>query len=211
MSNIEPNASQSAAPHHKRRLRFPVIFLCLLALLIVGAAIRGTWADAAPKNPSSSADGIVTQLYSTDGRKQVRCAMVVDRPAEEIWKAVTNYDHFTEIFPLLSSSKAEHEPEGRCHLIGTVTSILGNYTFDVHVAHTESPEKSVASWDEPSGAVTVNRGNWTVVSTGPNKSLVAYSLEAEVSPYPTFMVRNVLLSGQRKVLTALDAWLKKAQ
>ena len=202
-------SNPSEHPHVKKRHLFPIIFLCLLVLVLIAAAVRGTWADASPNNPASAADGIATQLYNADGHKMVRCAMIVDRSPEEVWKVVTDYDHFTQIFPLLVSSKSEQETGGRCHLIATVSSILGNYTFDIHVNHTQSPEKMVASWDEPNGAITVNRGNWTVTPAGGGKTLVAYSLETEVSPYPTFMVRNVLLSGQKKVLIALDEWLKK--
>jgi carbon monoxide dehydrogenase subunit G len=209
LSDAPANSDSPAAPHKHRH--FPFIFLGIIVLLIAAAAVRGTWADSAPKNPASSAEGIVTQLYSSEGHKEVRCAMVVDRPAADVWKTVTDYEHFSEIFPLLKSSRSEREANGRCHLIGTVTSILGDYTFEVHVDHSQSPEKSMAYWDHPSGAVSVDRGNWTVIPAGPDKTLVSYSLEAEVSPYPAFLVRNVLLSGQKKVLIALDAWLKKKQ
>ena len=53
----------------------------LLALLIGIFWIRGSWGSTTEKNPTSSVEGAIVRLFVTpEGRKVVRCAVVIDRP-----------------------------------------------------------------------------------------------------------------------------------
>ena len=171
---------------------------------MIWAVVRGNLTEAAPHTPQSVDDGIVSQLLLTsDGRKEIHCAMIVPAPAERVWATVTDYDHFAEIFPHISASKGAHEADGRWHLTGEVKSLIGRWTMDVHVQQEERGDKFIASWDEPSGALKVNRGNWTVTRQGPEKTLLEYNLELEASPFPGFMVRAVLLDQLKPVMAAV--------
>jgi len=197
---------ETAAPHRiKKRLLIPGIMIGTIVLLIIAAFIRGTWANSQPRDAASSSDGILTTLYQTpDGRKSVRCSRVFDEPIDRVWGVVTDYVHFAEIFPTLATAHIEKDPDGRFHFTGTAQqAVLGKWAFDIHITHAESPSKKVASWDEPGGDATVNRGSWTLTPLGADKTLAVYTLDTEVRKVPAFIVRNALLSRQPLVVQAV--------
>ncbi len=195
------------APHRlKKRVWVPVLLLAVVILALLGAWVRGTWADTEPINPTSSAQGIITQLYQApDGDKQVRCAVLLDHPMRAVWTVITDYDRFAEIFPTLTSASGKPDPEDpdQYHLTGELGSPVGTWTFSTVITHEESAEKCVARWDSPSGSITRNRGSWTLTPAGEGKTLLVYALEVEVRHWPTFLVRNALLSRQRTVVEAV--------
>src|SRR4051794_688583 len=90
----------------RKRILIPGIFIGGVAILLLWGTVRGNWADTQPRNPGSGDDGVVSQLLRTgEGHKQIRCAMIVSAPADRVWAAVTDYDHFAEIFPNITASK----------------------------------------------------------------------------------------------------------
>jgi hypothetical protein len=184
--------------------------LAVLTIVAIGAIIRGTWADTNAKNPTSSAEGSLIQLYRTpDGRKVVRCARVLDYPAEAVWAVVTDYNHFGDIFPHERAVRGERDPDGRYHVTGLAHAWpYGEWPFDVHVTHQEMPQSYVASWDDPGGDLTVNRGSWTVTRLGPDRTLLVFELEMEVRPFPVFFVRNVQLDRLKAMTEAVNTRLK---
>ena len=193
----------------RKRILLPAIAIAMLIVLAGGIWLRGTAASAEEKNPTSSAEGVLTQLYLTqDGRKVVRCAAIVDRPVEEVWKAVTDYGNFGRMFPMLRDVRAGVEADGRSRLQCKVTSIFGAWPVDVRIRH-DTSGKHVASWDEPTGNITVNRGSWTLTPLDPAKTRVIYLLDVEVRPFPDALVRAVLLSRQKTVVEALASHLEK--
>jgi uncharacterized membrane protein len=194
----------------RKRIVLPAVAIAVLILLFGGIWLRGTVASAEEKNPASSTEGVLTQLYlARDGRKVVRCAVVLDRPMEEVWKAVSDYDNFERIFPTIEEVRTNVEPDGRHRLQCNVTSILGTWPIDVRIRHESSPERRTASWDEPTGNVIVNRGSWTLSPADQGKTLVIYTLDVEVRPFPDALVRAVLLSRQKTVVEALARHLDK--
>src|SRR5262245_39708871 len=107
MSTTTPSPTP---PHRRLRKRFlvPAILVGVLLLLLVVAIIRGSWADKVPKDPTGPEEGVICRLYQPpEGPWQVRCAMVLDASPERVWKVVTDYDHFEDIFPTLKSASAE--------------------------------------------------------------------------------------------------------
>src|SRR5215470_11648196 len=131
--NGKPSISPEPA-RIKKRIVIPAIFISVAVLLLIVGTIRGNWTDAEPRNPSSAADGVVTQILRTpEGRKQIRCATIVASSPEQVWKVVTDYDHFSEIFPNIRTSKGVRDPDGRLHLTGEVRSIIGHWPMDLHV------------------------------------------------------------------------------
>src|SRR5437879_12511182 len=90
----------------KKRFAIPTVFIGVVAVLLLWGIIRGNWTDAEKRNPSSPADGVMIQLLrDTAGRKQTRAAVIVSAFPERVWKVVTNYDHFSDVFPTLGTSK----------------------------------------------------------------------------------------------------------
>jgi len=195
-----------------KRIGIPVLLIAMVAGLLLWGTIRGNWTDSEARNPASAADGVVTQLLRTaDGRKPIRAAVVVNVSPDRFWKVVTNYDHFAEIFPNVSASHGVLDPDGRWHVTGEVHSLVGHWPMELHVQHVESPVGCTASWDEPHGVWTVNRGSWGVTQIGPEKTLLQYNLELKVSPFPAFVVRAVLLDQLKTVLRAVANRAERGQ
>jgi uncharacterized membrane protein len=199
-----PETTTPAPPKRvKKRILIPALFMAVVAALLVYAIVRGNWVDDKAQNPASAEDGVMTQiLRRSDGHVELRGAVIVNSAPDRVWKVVTDYDHFSEIFPNISSSKGVRDPDGRWHLTGEVRSIVGRWPMDVHVRHDESTSTKFTSWDEPHGAWTVNRGSWVVTPQAPDRTLLEYDLELKVSPFPDFVVRTVLLSQLKPVLKA---------
>ena len=192
----------------KKRLVVPAAIL-VLALVVIGAIwIRGTAADTIERNPASSAEGVLTQLFhEANGRKVVRCAALLDHPLRRVWSAVTDYAKFETIFPTVRGVRSGVEADGRHRLVCEVTSVLGTWPVDVRIRHQEEPAKHVASWDEPTGDVVVNRGSWTLLPAPGDRTLLVYTLDVEARGFPPFLVRAVLLSRQKTIVEALRSHL----
>jgi hypothetical protein len=209
MATAQPAKPTPSARHLGKRVLLPLTLLVLLAVLVL--VVRGTWADTVPKDPTSSAEGAMSQLYqSPDGRKQVRCARVLDFPATAVWKVVTDYNHFGDIFPYERSVTGELQPDGQWRVRGIAHAWpYGEWPFDVYVTQRETPDGYRASWDNPGGDLTVNRGSWEVTPLqGPAQTLLVLSLEFEVRPFTTFYIRNALLHRLKGMLAAVDTRLR---
>jgi len=196
----------------KKRIVIPAVFIGVVMALLLWETLRGNWTDPQARNPSSAADGLVTQLIRTpEGRKQIRAAVIVSAPPERVWKVVTDYDHFSDVFPNLATSKGVRDLDGRWHVTGEIRSIVGRWPMDLHVRHEESAPRFVASWDEPHGAWKINRGSWGVTPHGARETLLEYNLELRVSPFPDFVVRAVLLDQLKPVMGAVASRVQRDQ
>jgi uncharacterized protein YndB with AHSA1/START domain len=193
---------------HRKRFLIPAVVAALLVLFLIGAIVRGTWADTVAKDPATSAEGVTCQVFQVgDGPKHVRCALVLDHPIEKVWATVTDYDHFTEIFPTLRSAQAERLPTGKTRLTGEALALYGVWSFDILVSEMETPESRIVSWTGSGGNVSVIQGKWTLTPLGPDRTLLVYASQVEVKGFPDWFVRNVLLHRQPKVMAAVAAWL----
>ncbi len=212
MKDIPDSPTAPPPKRVKKRIVVPTVFIGVVTALLVWAAIRGNWTDPQPRNPSSAADAVLTQLLRTaEGRNQIRAAVIVSAPPERIWKVVTDYDHFSEIFANIGTSKGVRDPDGRWRVTGEVRSIVGRWPMDLHVRHEESAGRFIASWDEPHEAWKINRGSWVVTQHGTGETLLEYNLELRVSPFPDFVVRAVLLEQLKPVMRAVASRVARDQ
>jgi ribosome-associated toxin RatA of RatAB toxin-antitoxin module len=211
MSTATPTSSHRRV---KKRILIPVIVLGLVLVFLTWVYVRGTWADTVARNPPTSAEGPITQLFRTPGGDvQVRCALVIDAPAANVWAVVRDYANQPRFLPYVSVMEVQAEEGDRVYLTGIAHSRLwGDWPFAVHVDHKKvSDTEYVASWDEPSATLAVNRGGWTLTALGPSQTLVVYSLQVEAAEYPNFFIRNVLLDRLQKVLAGLRGEVTRRQ
>jgi hypothetical protein len=210
----EPSAMNNPVSDPRRRRRrllfLPVTLLGLLLVLGLGAYVRGTWADDVPRDPASAAEAPLAQvLRRPDGGREVRCAIRLPFPPEEVWSAVTDYDNFGDICECIQAKTIRHEPDGTCRLEAEARSGLpGTVPFAVELRQERGLDRYVSSWDEPGGCVRVNRGRWELTAAGPRETLAALSLELEVEGVPTFVLRNLSLGRLREVLLGLERRLR---
>jgi uncharacterized membrane protein len=191
----------------KKPTRLPLLIVSVVLLgLFLWAFIRGTWADAAPNNPKSSAEGVTRQLYrDPDGEVYVRSAIVIDAPAAKVWGVVRDYANHPRFLPHVKSLEVQSKDGDRVHLTGVAHSaIWGDWPFAMDVVHKVDPDKEYsASWDQPGGILTVNRGKWTVTALGPKQTLVELALHWETRGYASFLLRNLLLNRLPSMLQGL--------
>ncbi len=194
----------------RRLLLIPGTLLGLVLLLVLAAFVRGTWADEAPRDPATVAEGPLTQVVrGPDGGKEVRCAVRLPFAVEEVWAAVTDYDNFGDICECIQAQMIHHEPDGTCRLEARARSGLpGTVPFAVDLRHERTLDRYLSSWDEAGGRVQVNRGRWELTPAGPRETLVALSLELEVEGVPTFVLRNLSLGRLREVVLGLERRLR---
>lgn len=190
----------------KKRILIPVIVLGVAVLFLLWLYVRGTWASDTARNPQAAAEGTITQLYRTPaGNTLLRCAIVVDAPPDSVWAVIQDYGKHASFLPYVSSLEAAPREEGTMRVQGIVHSRLwGDWPFTVDVVHKKVSDKEyVASWDNPSDTLPVNRGTWTVTGLGPRQSLIVNALEVEAAGYPTFFVRNLVIHRMHKVVSAM--------
>lgn len=190
----------------RKRVLVPAALFLVTGVLLLLLVLRGTLATRETPRPSTSADGALAHLWlNPQGRKVVRCALVVDRPLDRVWSVVTGYARFPEVFPTILKAESSVEPDGRHRLRAEVSaSVLGVWPVDILIRHEEKGDVRVASWDQPTGDVLRNAGSWTLTKLDDNRTLVEYLLDVEVSGYPDWFVRAVLRGRQKKILRALD-------
>src|SRR5262245_51721380 len=110
-SNLTPAAPQQRV---KKRILIPALFMGVVAALLIYPIVRGNWIDDESHNPASSQDGVMTQiLRRSDGHIELHAAVIVNSTPDRVWSVVTDYDHFSEIFPNISSSKGVRDVDGR--------------------------------------------------------------------------------------------------
>jgi uncharacterized membrane protein len=198
----------------KKRFVIPAILVVLFGILLVGAYVRGTWADTSPRNPQAPAEGPLVHLYRTPkGDVQVRGAILVEAPAARVWAVVRDYPSHPRFLPYIRTLEAETEDGERVHLTGIAHSRLwGDWPFAMTVDHRADDDKEyVASWDEAGGVLTVNRGSWTVTAVGPRQALVVLAVEWEATGYASFFLNNLLLDRLPTMLSALRDEVNRRQ
>ena len=196
------------APPRRRRKRWWVVPAALLAVVLAAGAwayVRGTWADTQPHDPAGVEDGPVSQVYQApDGGKQVRAAVVLPYPREQVWKVVTDYAHYGDFLPYLADLEVT-PADGGCHMKGQAKSALpGWWPFELDVREAKAPEHWSAAWDQAGDPVRVNKGGWVLTPAGEGRTLLVLYLETEVRGTPTFLIRNAYLHRLKEVLRAVE-------
>jgi uncharacterized membrane protein len=212
---MSTSTAAAERPHLKKRILIPTILIVLFAALLIGAYVRGSWADTSPRNPQTPAEGAVVHLYQPkeDGALQVRGAILIDAPAARVWAVVRDYPSHPRFMPYIRTLEAHPGERDRVFLSGVAHSRLwGDWPFKMYVDHqADADKKYVAHWDGPSDVLTVNRGSWTVTAVNPEQTLVVLALEWEAPGYATFFINNLLLDRVPAMLRALRDEVNRRQ
>lgn len=213
MATAEP---QPSGPPTTLRRRVLAVLAVVLLIAAAWTWIRGSWAETVERNPTRADEGCLVQLLRTaDGRVVVRAGEVLPYPADRLWSAVTDYEHFTEIFATLwwryAEVTASPEKDGVRHLLGKVDSAVGRWPVDIDIRHRVDPAERRADWDGSEAELPVNRGHWLVRPAGEQAGLLVLEVEVKVRRCPDVLVNNVLLSHLGSAIAAVREHLARAR
>jgi ribosome-associated toxin RatA of RatAB toxin-antitoxin module len=172
--------------------------------------VRGVWADTTPNNPKNPDDGPRCQLYQPPGEgKQVRCAIVLPYPMDQVLQVVTDYEHYDDFLPYLTDIQVTRQDKG-CQMTGEAASTLhGSWHFQIEIHEESNAEHARVWWDQAGGEVLLNRGTWSLTPQGANQTLLVLALETEVHNCPTFFLRNVFLYRLPRVVRFVEKRLQQ--
>lgn len=188
------------------RSRVARVLVGLVGFLALGFGafwVRGSRATGVERNPASSAEGAVLQLFITpEGRKVIRGAVVIDRPLGRVWKAMNDPSRYAEMVPS-AGLRAETLVDGTIHVSHSKPTAAGTWTVDLHLRRVETPDRRALVWDDPTAETPVNRGDWSVRPLGEDRTLLVALLDIEAARIPGVLLRNLLLCREGKVLEAV--------
>ncbi|HWG47525.1 MAG TPA: hypothetical protein VN688_32480 [Gemmataceae bacterium] len=195
-------------PRRKLLLTLSVL-LTVMAVVTLALFARGTWASER-RVPAGIAEGPVCYVHQdSTGEKEVRCAIRLPVPMDEVWAALTDYEHFGDICSCIHAEQTTHEPDGLCRLKARANSLPpGQMPFAVEMRHEQKLDQYISSWDQSSGALLVNRGQWILTPMGPRETLLEVSLEIQIRRIPTFILRNISMGRLRDAALAVDRRLR---
>lgn len=179
--------------------------LTLLVFTIVTGLLLTARADTELRTPTSSADGLVSQLYQAPGETAyMRCALVVSHPVEDVWSVLTDYERYGDICTSVRDASITHDGADACRIEAVGDSVLaGRLPFAVRLTHEKCLDQYAVTWTDAGGAVR-NNGRWLLTAIQPAETLVVLEQDVQVRLAPTVMVRALLLPRLRETMQALE-------
>lgn len=194
----------------RKLLLIPVGLLTALTAAALAVFVRGSWSDTERRVPAEPGAEPVCYVYqNAAAEKEVRCAIRLAAPMDEVWAVITDYEHFGDICSCVHAARIAHEPDGNCRLEARANALPpGQMPFAVEMRHEQLLHQYVSSWDEPTGELLVNRGQWVLTPLTPHETLLEVSLEIQVRHVPTFILRNLSFGRLREVALAVERRLR---
>ena len=191
-----------------RRVKRRFVLPALLVVVGAGFFARDVW-RVRPQNlpdPTEPASGVRCAVrLLPDGHRPVRCTMVLGQPMERVWSVITDYDHYQSIFPYLSAVKTTREAPTRYRLQAVArTPLYTSWPFELVIDQRKEDILWGTTWDEPGAGLSIDRGSWMLTPLGPERTLLAYTLELRVRWVPDLLTDNILLDHLPKVLQAVN-------
>lgn len=191
----------------KKRVLIPGLLLLLGGGLLIRDILR-TRPSVAP-DPDDAAQGVRCAVRRLpDGTFPVRCALVLNHPRERVWSVITDYDHYTGIFPYLTACSGTREDDTHYKMNATASSpVYSSWPFTATIEHRKTEPLWATAWNDASGKITIERGSWTMAQLDANRTLLSYTLELQIKHVPALFVDNILLDNLPKVLRAVQTHL----
>jgi hypothetical protein len=198
-----------SAQRFRTRLAMPLTLFLAMALLTTGACLRGM-RTSRPRDPEPGDDGPLAQVcLSPHGTREVRSAIRLAHPLDEVWEVITDYGNYGDMGPFCQADAIHYDPRGTCDLKVRIDSGLATtLPCSVRMHHEQHLQEYIAWWDQPDGDVIVNRGRWVLRPLGPRETLLSVTLEVEVSGIPTFILRTISLHRLPRTLLGIKARLR---
>jgi hypothetical protein len=199
------------APPDARKLTWLGSLSAVLVVGLVAASYHRGTTLSPPVAPASPTDGARCGLIAPH---RVRCVALANAPMSVVWGLITDYPRFPELFrgPLfqLELSTHEQQPDGQWRLVGAVSGLMQRWPFEIAAKHTPSANLDLATWEQTSGVLAVDRGSWTLRPRSDTETLVSYEIEVVKPGAPSFVINDVLLDTLPAGIEHLTAVASKA-
>lgn len=125
----------------RKRLSIVLIGLCLLVLN------SGDVFAKSIEERLKAGEIIVTPLQK-DGIQGVQTLALIDAELEDVWKAITDFEHFKDFMPLTEESKVLAKKGNILYYQGTIKLFPFTVTYTLkHTLNTKSKNKWVDRWE----------------------------------------------------------------
>lgn len=185
----------------RRRLSIVLIGLCLLALN------SGDVFAKSIEERLSAGEIIVTPLQKGD-IQGVHTLALIDAELEDVWKVITDFEHFEDFMPLTKESKVLAKKGNILYYQGTVKLFPFTITYVIkHTLNTKNKDKWVDRWEMGKGKYAYkqeglnfkrNFGSWVFKREGKKTrsiytAYVEYDITIPVSEAVMKRITNLLL------------------
>jgi hypothetical protein len=189
----------------------------LVLSLTLGAVARSQPVELPPltdaeKQKLDAGEVVVHDLKPTDGKGVTgRALAVIDGPSTEVWPIARDCEHFSKFLPETKTSRrSEVNGETICFDELQLPFPLTNLWAETKSVAREEPAGHFhRDWSFVKGTYKRNRGSWTVVPWGENKSVVVYSVDSDPAMLvPDFIIRGAQVGSLPKIFTGIKKRLQ---
>ncbi len=144
---------------------------------------------------------------------QAEARMVINAPAEVVWKALTDFPQYPQIFRRLQSCRIIKQ---QGNLVWTESDLKPHMFVRKPRQHTLndlSGKPNVLDWRLIDGNFKTVLGKWRILpARSGERCEVVYSLSVDPGPFiPRFLVSFTLKNLQREIVASLKEWVESTQ
>jgi ribosome-associated toxin RatA of RatAB toxin-antitoxin module len=103
----------------------------------------------------------------------------VEGTVDQVWNAVTSYDHYDEFLPLVTEAYLRKRQNNLAYQYIRMNPPWPFTEKWMVNAHKEDKARGMLTWEQAEGNVRFERGFWAVKAVGPNKTRLQYHLTVD--------------------------------
>ncbi len=153
-------------------------------------------------------DVVIESVESSAGVPGVRVLFVVAASREKIWRALLDYDNFTQIFIGVDKLKVLKEDQHGAFVEFWIDAVLKKLHYVLYRKY--SIQGALLEWNQVSGDLKAIHGSWRIKDTTlANKKLVIYESYVDIGySVITWAVRLGAKNKARKMAHRFREWLE---
>ena len=137
----------------------------------------------------------------------------IDGTPDQVWRAITAYDHYDEFLPLVTESALRKRQGNMVHQYVKMNPPWPFTEKWMVNACREDKARGRLSWDQAEGNVRFEKGFWAVTPLGPNKTRLQYHLTVDpwMDSMPGWVVDMVSKTTMPAVINGVRKRVKQDQ
>jgi ribosome-associated toxin RatA of RatAB toxin-antitoxin module len=184
-----------------RRIAFVVIGLLPL-ILITPANAGNDWTKILP------GEIVIESAESQDGLDGIRAVFAVAASRDRIWKVLTDYDNFQEVFPQIDKMIVLEEDDSGATIEYWGSAVVINLHYVLRRSYVEPGRR--LTWQHVSGDLERLKGSWQIIeSPDPSVHALVYESFADLGfGFVTWAVRLGAMNEARHMALRLRSWIE---